>query len=147
MNNENFKDKKDIVARIFTFYKISSLLVFLNLGTGCVCFHIMEIFLVFLAHVTPVKTEAAVIVEFLPDLILGRNVDGKVVSLILHPLLQPHQGGPVDILDGNVVAERLSEGGVSLLVSFVGAETVKKTTVGDPSSSGGDLTRIGEMSD
>merc|ERR1712004_591768 len=149
MNNENFKDKKDIVARIFTFYKISSLLFFLNLGTGCVCvcFHKMDIFLVCLAHVTPVKTEAAVVVVFLPDLILGRNVDGEVVPLILHSLLQPHQGGPVDVLDGDVVAERLSEGGVSLLVSFVGAETVKKTAVGDPSSSGGDLTRIGEVSD
>ena len=107
----------------------------------------MDIFLVCLAHVTPVKAEAAVIVVFLPDLILGRNVDGKVVSLILHALLQPHQGGPVDVLDGDVVAERLSEGGVGLLVSFVGAETVKKATVGDPSGSGGDLPRIGEMSD
>ena len=105
------------------------------------------IFLVFLAHVAPVKTQAAVVVVFLPDLILGWNVDGKVFPLLLHALLQPYEGRPVDILDGDVVAEGLSEGGVSLLVSFVRTETVEETTVGDPSSPGGDLSSIGEMSD
>ena len=105
------------------------------------------IFLVFLAHIAPVQTQAAVVVVFLPDLILRWNVDGKVFPLLLHALLQPHQSGPVDVLDGDVVAEGFSEGGVSLLVSFVSAETVEETTVGDPSSPGGYLSSIGEMSD
>ena len=148
MNNENFKDKKRHCCKDFHFLQniISSLFLELRHWV-CVCFHKMDIFLVCLAHVTPVKTEATVIIIFLPDRVLGRNMDGKVVSFILHALLQPHQGSSVDVLDGDIVAQGLSEGGVSLLVSFVGAETVKKTTVGDPSGSGGDLTRIGEMSD
>ena len=90
--------------------------------------------MVLLAHVTPVQTEATVIIIFLPDLVLGRNMNGKVVSFILHALLQPHQGGPVDVLDGDVVAQGLSEGGVSFLVSFVCTETVQETAISDPSS-------------
>ena len=54
----------------------------------------------------PVDRAEAAVLEVLLS-VLGRDGVGEVLALLLQALLEPDQGRPVDVLQGNVLAKSL----------------------------------------